>query len=515
MTWYRSFEMGSLQGRAVRGVQHGSEGAGRGARWALLAGTVLLAGCSYIFDDGAPAFPLLGDPILPSRYPQMNVQMGPARDVYLLQGAETTADHDSYWAALPEAQPEVWPPPEHWPEHVRLIRLVDGVREDWTADQIQYGGSMLYLFQRPPEGDPGPTKLQVRRPGAVDPVGRFDLPPDGGVMLLAPNDTSFAYVTTGKGKPKILLRRTDGSRPRDVSLPEGFESSQPTDQTRLFMEPKGDFFVTQDATGLIRTFSTISATDRMLGQFDYDAVLDSRARALFCCGKRGLVRLDLVPGTAQTLDPMPCQAALLRLSGGAVYYGRDGALYTVDAAGGTPAYVALPTGGEPVGQLLGVGPGPERALAYSLNPALLYGPGIGDGWLGDWQFMQRGRRPTWSVDSEASRIRWLENAARSDSTGELMSALIADRDRVRPLMLARNVRQWLEVSPGRVLAISNAAGRGVYNRLIDIDENRGEAHWLVDSARDFIRIPGTDDLIVRIVHGQAGYDVYRVPIPRR
>ena len=90
----------------------------------------MLAGCSYIFDDGAPAFPLLGDPILPSRYPQMNVQMGPARDVYLLQGAETTADHDSYWAALPEAQPEVWPPPEHWPEHVRLIRLVDGVRED-------------------------------------------------------------------------------------------------------------------------------------------------------------------------------------------------------------------------------------------------------------------------------------------------------------------------------------------------------------------------------------------------
>ena len=94
-----------------------------------------------------------------------------------------------------------------------------------------------------------------------------------------------------------------------------------------------------------------------------------------------------------------------------------------------------------------------------------------------------------------------------------MSARIAAQDSERPLLLAKNVRQWSEVTPGQVLAISNAAGRGIYNRLILIDEGQRQARYVIDSARDFLRIPGRDELIVQVVHGQTGFDIYRVPIP--
>ena len=66
---------------------------------------------------------------------------------------------------------------------------------------------------------------------------------------------------------------------------------------------------------------------------------------------------------------------------------------------------------------------------------------------------------------------------------------------------------------GRVLAISNAAFKGTQNRLIVIDEVRRTARWVVDSARDFVRIPGTQELLVKIIVGQLGYDIRRVPIP--
>ena len=35
--------------------------------------------------------------------------------------------------------------------------------------------------------------------------------------------------------------------------------------------------------------------------------------------------------------------------------------------------------------------GPDQSVCYSRDPPSLYGGGIGDGWLGDWNFMERGR----------------------------------------------------------------------------------------------------------------------------
>lgn len=479
------------------------------ARRALLA-LLLASGCAYTFDEAGTDVRLVGEPIPPTAYPQLNAGLGPARTALLIQGAEATPDRDDFWLAMAQAQPEIWPPPDKWPDTFRLVRLSDETIETWSADQILPGGSMLYMLTRPSQGK-GPVQLRLRRPGVPDPIGDFTLPPGDGVLLAAPNDSALAYIP-GKSEPgTLLLRRSNGSFARDLPLPAGVDPKQPFDKGRFYFEPRGEFFFTQDADDQLVAHSTTSMVDRPLGAFDRDVIVDSRARALYYCGKRGLRRLTLDGSPPQLLDGLPCNPSILRVSSGSILYLREDGLREISAAG--VARLLVPA---PVGQLLAVGPSPS--LVYSSDPPITYGAGIGDGWIGDWRFMNRGRRPTYSIDAgdpasaERARIRWQENAARSDNSGELMSARLAARDGERPLLLAKNVRQWLETRPGRLYTISNAAGRGVYNRMIVIDEDQREARWVIDSARDFLRVPGQNVIIALTVHGQVGFDVYRVPI---
>ncbi len=465
-----------------------------------------LPGCAYTFDEAGLDVVLRGDPVPPSRYRALNDGLGPVRAASLMQGAFASSDRDDLWVVMPQAQPEIWPPPEKWPDTTRVVRLADETVETWSADQILQGGSALYLLSRPSDGKTE-TTLRIQRPGQAAPLGEFQLPPGDGLLLAANSDVAFAYIPAKNDKRSFYLHRSDGSFRRELPLPAEVDPKLAFDKGRFFFDSRGEQFFAQDAEGQLVAHRTTAEVNRALGTFDRDVVQDSRTRSLFFCGKRGLVRLSVTSLTAQTLDSSPCVPTVLRIVSGSVLYLREDGLYEVSDTG--PPQRRLPA---PVGQLLAVGPG--RALVYSSDPPLTYGAGIGDGWLGGWRFMNRGRRPTWSIDAEGSRMRWLENAARSDSTGELMSARIAAADSERPLLLAKNVRQWLEVSPGRILAVSNAAGRGVYNRLIQIDENQREARWVLDSARDFLRVPGRDELIVQVVHGQVGFDIYRVPIPQ-
>jgi hypothetical protein len=475
-----------------------------------LAFALLVGGCAYTFDEAGTDVTLVGDPIPPSQYPQLNAGLGPARTTLLIQGAAATPDRDDLWVAMAQAQPETWPPPEKWPDTFRLFHLSDETVETWSADQILPGGSMLYLLNRPSDGK-GAVQLTLRRPGVGDPIGNFALPPGDGLLLAAANDTAFAYIPAKGDKGTFLLRRSDGSFARELPLPAGVDAKLPFDKGRFYFEPRGEFFFSQDAESKLVAHSTMSNTDRPLGTFDRDVILDSRTRTLYFCGMRGLVRLSIASPTPQTLDGSPCNPSILRLSSGSILYLRQDGLREISESG--VARLLVPA---PIGQLLAVGP--NGSLVYSSDPPLTYGAGIGDGWIGDWRFMNRGRRPTYSIDAadpanaDRARIRWQENAARSDNSGELMSARLAARDSERPLLLAKNVRQWLEVRPGRLYTIANAAGRGVYNRMIVIDEDKREAQWVIDSARDFLRVPGQNVIIALVVHGQIGFDVYRVPI---
>ncbi len=464
-----------------------------------------LLGCAYTFDDAGVDVVLRGDPVPASLYRPLNEGLGPVRAASFIQGVDATPDRDDLWVVMPQAQPETWPPPESFPDTTRLVRIADGAIETWTADQILQGGTALYLLTRPKDGKTE-VSLRIQRPGQAAPVGAFKLPPGDGLLLAASGDVAFAYIPAKNDKRTFLLYRSDGSFRRELPLPAEVDPKQAFDKGRFFFDSRGEFFFAQDGEGQLVAHRTTADVDRALGTFDRDLTQDSRARSLFFCGKRGLMRLSLPSLDSQTVDATACNPAILRVVSGTVLYLREDGLYELDNTLLPQRRLA-----GSIGQLLAVGPG--RALVHSTDPPLTYGAGIGDGWLGAWRFMNRGRRPTWSIETEPTRMRWLENAARSDSSGELMSARIAAQDSERPMLLAKNVRQWLEVTPGRVLAISNAAGRGVYNRLILIDENAREARWVLDSARDFLRVPGRNELIVQVVHGQIGFDIYRIPIP--
>ena len=467
--------------------------------------------CAYTFDEAAADVTLVGDPVPKEAYQKLNEDLGPARTAVLVQGAAATPERDDFWVAMAQAQPETWPPPEKWPDTFRLVHLSDGATETWSADQILPGGSMLYLLSRPGDGKAA-VGLQLRRPGVAAAIGDFTLPAGDGVLLAAGNDSAFAYIAAKNPKMTVLVRRSDGSFSRDLPMPAGVDPKLPFEKGRFFFEPRGEYFFTQDAEDQLVVHSTRRMADHALGTFDRDVILDSKNRVLYFCGMRGLVRLPITTLDPQMLDSSPCSPSILRLSADGVLYLRADGVREQSESGTNRLLIPAP-----VGQLYGLSPAGEPL--YSSDPPLTYGAGIGDGWLGDWRFMNRGRRPTFSIDAgdpksaDRARIRWQENAARSDNSGELMSARLIARESERPLLLAKNVRQFLEVRPGKILAISNAAGRGIYNRMILIDEDQREARWVIDSARDFVRIPGQNEVIALTVHGQIGFDVYRVPIP--
>lgn len=455
------------------------------------------AGCSWIFDDSAEAVVLEGSAIPPSAFPKLNQQ--PATDVYVL-----TTRAGARWAALVET-PETLPIPG-LPEpksSVRLVPLTPGAGPEELIERtdMRISSRVIYLFDQP---SGKPPRLTLHTPGDAAADRMFTIPP--GIAFIEPDAKDEVFVLWVKASDtlKFLIQRADGSFQRELPLPPGIDPKD-TSEARLNLSPDGAWFMMQDGDGRLVAHSTRSALDRDLGVWPHGWVFLPGGTELLFCESDGLRTLPIDGSPPRTLDSAPCEYGL-GAAGGAYVYAVGNDLREVTLDGRSAPRVSL-TG--PVAQVLEVGPLRDgvHQIAYSTDPAELYGDGIGSGWVGGWQFMTRGRRPTWSLDG--SRIRWLENAARSGSNGELYSAEL-DQPGIK---LAQNVRQFTEVRPGQVLAISNAPFKGTQNRLILIDENTRTARWVVDSAREYLRIPGTSDLLVKIVVGQTGYDIRRVPIP--
>src|SRR5437867_3944638 len=60
----------------------------------------------------------------------------------------------------------------------------------------------------------------------------------------------------------------------------------------------------------------------------------------------------------------------------------------------------------------------DQRPVYTRDPSDKYQGGVGDGWIGDWRFMERG----WDVEeTDAGRLRWLDHAARAQNIGDLLS----------------------------------------------------------------------------------------------
>lgn len=470
-------------------------------RWGLLFVAASLAACSYTFDGTAPGIPLVGEAIPPTAFPKLNPDGVPINDVYVMPGADGKS-----WAVLLTATVLPIPPPPilgKLPALAMLVRLdSNDVRDAARADQILVSSRQLYLLDNPLQ-EGSPMKLRLRRPGD-DGVGRELMMPAGGAVIQpSPRDEAFVYIASREDTRTMKLVRSDGSFERELPLPEGVEASRLFEKFKMFFNHNGERLITQAPDGKLVSHDTRSERDTLLGVSDPDVVWSGSREAVVSCGAQGLRKFPLDGSGPVLLDGTPCQADLLRTVDDLVLYRRDDALYAVPEQGGPPRKLR----DAPIGQILAIGP--NLSILYSKDPALRYGPGIGDGYLGDALQFERGRRPAWSTDG--TRLRWLGEAARSDGGGQFTSRVLPDGE---PLFLANNVRQFLDVGPGRVLAISNAAGRGLYNRLILVDEEAREARWVVNSARAFTPIPDTNEVLVSIVNGQIGYDVRRVPIPR-
>ena len=472
----------------------------RGAAAVLALALGLLApgaGCSWVFDDSAEAVTLQGSAIPPSAFPKLN--QGPATDVYLM-----TTRAGARWAALVET-PETLPIPGQ-PEPKSRIRLVPltpgaGPEELIQGVDLRISNHVLYLFDQPSGKQP---RVTVHTPGepAADRV--FTIPPGIAYIEQDEKDAVFVLWVKSGDTLKFLVQRTDGSFQRELPLPAGIDPKDTSD-ARLNLSPDGAWFMMQDGDGRIVAHATTSAEDRDLGVWPHGWVFLPGSTELLFCESDGLRTVPIDGSPPRTLDAAACEYGL-GVEGGAFVYAVGSDVREVALDGKSAPRVSLKG---PVAQVLEIGPlrGGVHQIAYSTDPGELYGDGIGSGWIDGWQFMTRGRRPTWSLDG--NRIRWLENAARSGSNGELYAADIGGTG----IKLAQNVRQFSEVRPGQVLAISNAPFKGTQNRLILIDENAGTARWVVDSAREYLRIPGSDELLVKIVVGQTGYDIRRVPIP--
>jgi hypothetical protein len=390
---------------------------------------------------------------------------------------------------------------------VQLLPLnVPGELQRFESDQLLVSSKIIYLLDV--GGDATmPATLRLVRPGG-GPAMALSRPAGNALILPSAHDDAFVYIVSGPSTRSFFITRTDGSFERQIPLPTDVQPDKLFDKLRLFFDDAGTMLFTLDGNGHLIGHKTTAESDIDLGQVDSSIIFTTDGDALLICGMHGLQRVPIDGSAATVFDAAVCKPDIFLNRMGRVIYGRGESLYTVSELGGTPGIFLAPPENQSIGQLLSVSA--DFVPVYSLDPPQLYGAGIGDGWISGQKYMERGRRPSFFSDQHG--LRWLENAARSDNTGELMSVRIPKNDD-EPLLLAKNVRQFSEMAPAKVLCISNAESKGTYNRLILVDETAQVAHYVVDSARAFLRIPDSNDVLVEIVNGQIGYDIRRVPVP--
>jgi hypothetical protein len=474
---------------------------------------VLAASCSYTFDTSEPTLPYVGPQLDATTLPTLNTApvdsevfaLGVDKRVWLLlQHTDTT------W----EMKPMSGAPDSDTLQPDEQMQLVT-----WRA---------LYILKQPggadggvppdlatPRGDdmgpppPSNVELIVRSVGE-HPGVTFEVPDGPALLYSLGADNVFAYIVTDPGLPGYLIQRRDGSFKRIVPWPKGIDPANPFKNGLFFGDDgAGDWFYDRDIDGRVVAHSTRDNRDVDIGiRPRFLAWADPGH--LVTCGADG-VRVVPVDGvTPETvLDEDICKTALLAVANGFVYYEVATSLRKAKLDGS-----AAPTTLWDFGQarILSV-TAPEDFIVYSTDPSDRYVHGAGNGWLGGWQFMQRGLGVTWSSDRKA--LYWLEHAAEGSGVGDFSTVKLpaAGQPGGTPTTLAKNTSQFSFLGDGRILADENRAYLGNWNRIVVIDEKRKVKQYVAVGADHFSQIPQSSDYIVDVVSGASGHDVVRVSIP--
>lgn len=455
------------------------------------------SGCVYEWNGDTPTFPLTGDPPALSSFHQLNQQVAGRPSLLTGPDGATWVTFCEFWKTGSGNSGRGC-----GKEH--LVRLADPPAEELiSADSFGLHGQELYELR-----DDMTTKMQtvtLHRPGASDDVS-FQFP--SGRALIVANDSGaadvFAFWLLDKTTTHFDVLRRDQKFQLTVPLPPELDPSKAPDASSFdfVLSADGNTLVTRVNDGTTTAWSTLDGSQVALGNRPVDFFIDDARNALVTLGDEGLVSVPLDGSAQHLLTPAKIDLDTFSRVDDFVYYADANGLWQVPLDGSSAAKL-IQAGGARLWSR-----GPNGEITYSKDPRNKYAGNAGDGWLGDWRFMERGRQMRWS--SDGARIHFLEHSATVGTYGDLTSVSVPMG---APRTLAINAHVWDELPDHRIVTVENAVYSGNWNRLVVIDEAASTKHWVVPSAADFFLVNGGSEMIVEVVSGASGYDILRVPSP--
>lgn len=383
------------------------------------------------------------------------------------------------------------------------------------------------------------------------------------------NDNAYIYILRLGDDGTVsqqLLQWPVGARPDIQQGPLGFDeneqvlfvtdgdyrtiayyldSSAKVDLGVLYWgQARGSRYISIDLDGFINSFDIPTMRNQAagfrLGPSGQLLGVDEQRREVLTCDWDGLRAVSLPQPTQRepavapqrVLDPEPCLAgssqlptletdAVLLYSPASDPAGQEVRAVRIGSST-SPKVLVRPTGE----RILGVCG--DSTVAYSLDPADRYGPSVSDGWLGSQRYMERGRETRFSPGCD--RVYFKEHAANVRKLGELRSApvppLNGDANALPPpRRLGRNAGFYRVAPDGQLLAMVDLSVVGVDNRLLLIDDQRGEAQALAHSINAvtgvlFISsfLPDRRELLLEVRDSdpgrQAGLMLVTLPAPK-
>jgi hypothetical protein len=461
---------------------------------------LLLCSCVYEWNGDQPVFPLTGNPPPLSSFQKLN-QVTAGRPTLM------TGPDGVNWLAFCEFWPMGNGNGGRGCAKLRLVRLgLPGdapVEEAITADSFSLQNTELYEMR---DDMKAMTRtVTLHRPGASDDVSFVFRQ---GKALLYSNFSGsadvFVYWIMDTKTDSLSIYRRDRKYQRNLPLPADVDPTKTPDPKvyDFLFTADGDTLVVRTSDGSMTAYSTLDEGMVPLGKRPQDFTIDDTTHAVLTFGDDGYRSVPL-DGSAETVfASAKIDIGSLGFSDTLGFWADEKGLWEVPLDGSAPAQLVQP-GAARLWNL-----SPSGQITYSKDPRGRYAGNAGDGWVGDWNFMERGRLMGWS--SDGARIHFLEHAATVGTYGDLTSVSVPGGG---PRILAVNAHNWAELPDHRILAVENAVYAGTWNRLVVIDEVANTKRWVVPECADFFLINNGTELIADVVSGASGFDILRVPAP--
>jgi hypothetical protein len=437
----------------------------------------LAGGCSWTFEDDGGWLPLRGAP--------------PSLDTMPEVASHFVGAYDHYRG--PDGR--IWVPDlETGPEGPNFTAglLLDSLEANSTRLHFPPGAQLTLdgvISARPVDGPPATRfRVELDRLGAGPTIAR-----EG---ALPTSSTSRPFLNASRGPGYFVVAVPDdsattlGTTTLQVLFDDGHDDTIPTgDEHWHLINDYGDSFAPQVYYGSSRYVLLLkdhNNENQTIGVYDLQTrevrslvdfhlvvtppgpqshpsprpfLYDSTQERIWTCGAQ---TATVAVATGERID-LPFDCIDVRFTPGheLMIQASDGSVYAVPADGSAWTLVDKL---------------PPYSIAAVHDRLIVHSPGeLGDGayqgWLGAARVIEAGVGARFSADGR--RLRWLEDAA--SGVGDLYSLDLASR-MVRHLV--RNVRQFDELPDGRLVALSNAASDGAWNRAVLVDEDAGECRWL-------------------------------------